>query len=785
MADPKFPSLAEREAILKELEDAAKSGSALTNSRHFANYNTAIRELNALMDEYSVPRKPYGIPKVLNADGKKKMLNAIIKAASLGETFLADAGRDRKNAVAGAYGIVERLQKMMSSDYEMLSSYDPSKEKLSFLELQENARTQIIDFRGQKLPNLSGSQSSRLPMTVVDPAGNRRRGVFTRANYVDIKGRFDRMLSDAAAWYDSEEFKKYLPAFKEELFRNKKQPGFIKEPGDISDETVIREMKEQVKNFVKKYRRALQDSGIKVAFEDAKDASDELILSKIAELLTHSVKPEDLLKAAGYSEKNLCPKVYEAMKKGLSSYAKQDLSILISGGVLKLRDGDRLDQRNTSMSAVAAMLGQPDLIVRSTNMKYLDENGNAVEGTFTDYAKGLDLFSHDGGKYLRYINDRPFAPPCGLVSALADLQVLDYICGNVDRHGGNLTFLVDKDGNFIGVQGIDNDSSFGCNRPGAKMVHHKLLGTDHLQVITREMADKVLALTPDMLRFSLRGRGLSEKEISASLDRLDDLKTAIRERSKPARTTGDVKSAGKRLCIMEKKDLDRVPINALATGRANIFTDVRLRYEARVTRDRANYPYRPGLAVQEEAELTEVGTADRKYVAGGIADSMNSMSRAVKNEITGFNVSDLSQFLRSSGKFRDMIRAVKAAKTVAGSIRKEIGEGKETLDRNAPEVAEQMKKANEAMDKVRTAAEAYLQKKMTERGADSHEALRSAGKNPYEQKRINYALGLIDSVKTYKKIGDPDADKQEKELTAMRVKMAKTRKAENPEPGLS
>ena len=785
MPDPKFPSAAERESIMKELEAAAKSGKAAANSEHFKNYSAAVRALNALMDEYSQPKEPYGIPKALTAAGKKKMLDAIVNAAKFGETFLADAERNRKDAVAGADGIVARLQQMLSADFEMLSAYDPKKAQLSFLELQENARTQIIDFRGQKLPNLTGSQSSRIPMTVVDAAGNRRRGVFTRANRIDIKGRFNRMLDDAAAWYDSEEFKKFLPGIKEELFYSKKQPGFIKEPGDIQDETVIREMKDRVKGFVDNYRSYLKNNRMKVGGEDAKDASDELIISKITELIFHKTPPQALLEAAGLNEKKVYPKVFEAMKKGLTAYVNKDSSVLISGGILKLKDGDRVDQRNSAMSAVAALLGKPGLIVRSNNMKYLDENGNAVEGTFTDYAEGLDLFSHDGAKYLRYINDRPFAPPCGITSSLADLQVLDYICGNVDRHGGNLTFLVDKDGGFIGVQGIDNDSAFGHNRPGTQMVHNRLLGTDHLQVITREMADKVNALTPDMLRFALRGRGLSEQEIKASCDRLADLKTAIRERSKTAKTTGDVKSAGKRLCIMEKKDLDRVPFNALATGKANIFTDVKLRFEARVTRDRANYPYRPGLAVQEEDKLTEVSTADRKYVAGGIADSMNSMSRAIKNEITGFKVGDLSEFLRSSGKFRDMVKAVKEAKTVAGNIRKEIGEGKETLDRNDPAVAAQMKKANDAMGRVRTAVEAYLAKKMTERHVDSYEALRSAGKNPYEQKRINYALGLMDSVKTYEKIGDPNSEKQEKELTAARVEIARKRKAAKPEPEAS
>ena len=155
MPDPKFPSAAERESILKELEDAEKNGKALSSSTHFANYSAAIRELNGLMDEYSRPQEPYGIPKALGAAGKKKMLEAIVKAAAFGETFLADAEKNGLPDTKAAQDVVTRLQQMLSSDFEMLSAYDPKRAQLSFLELQENARTQIIDFRGQKIPSFS------------------------------------------------------------------------------------------------------------------------------------------------------------------------------------------------------------------------------------------------------------------------------------------------------------------------------------------------------------------------------------------------------------------------------------------------------------------------------------------------------------------------------------------------------------------------------------------------------------------------------------------------------
>ena len=53
-----------------------------------------------------------------------------------------------------------------------------------------------------------------------------------------------------------------------------------------------------------------------------------------------------------------------------------------------------------------------DNVARSVNMKYLDENGDEVEGTFMEFADGLDLHGKDGLKEFNKVADDPFAPPC-------------------------------------------------------------------------------------------------------------------------------------------------------------------------------------------------------------------------------------------------------------------------------------------------------------------------------------------------------------------------------------
>ena len=66
----------------------------------------------------------------------------------------------------------------------------------------------------------------------------------------------------------------------------------------------------------------------------------------------------------------------------------------------------------------------------------------------------------------------------------------------------------------------------------------------------------------------------------------------------------------------------------------------------------------------------------------------------------------------------------------------------------------------------------YLEKKMTERRADSYEALKTAGKNPYEQARINYALGVLKSVEQYEAINDPENQQVQAEKAEVSDRLA-------------
>ena len=783
-------SLSSRALLMNQILKVEENQYPATAGRDYLEYHGALSKLNGLMDQHSAVEDEEGLPKVLEEEGKQELIEAIKQTAKTGETFLRslrDAGAARKTGDVPT--MVTQLQNLLFDDYEALNAYNPEEAGLSFPELQENARTQIVDFRGMDLKKLGGAQSTRLAMTVVDEKGRRREGVFTKASYVNAKANFDKILQRVNAEYDKQSFTYQAEDFAETLVEKGYHPGGKTKAEDLSDTEVVEGMKQQVNDLIPRFKKYLIDRKEKIRDIRPEDASEELLIGHLGYKMAYDnqKKTKELLNDMGYSSDSMSKMAFSMLQKGLN-YFSNSVSDVINTRSLLLKEGDRLDQRNTAMSAVASLLGVPELVARAENMKYLDENGTVQEGTFMEYAKGYDLYSRGGEENLRYVCDNPFGPPAGITKSLADLQILDYICGNVDRHGANMTYIVDDNGVFQGVQAIDNDSSFGCCVPGQQKVYGKLGGTDSLRVMSESMATKVKSLSPDMLRFALRGRSLNEEELGAACQRLTDLQDALLNRSKAAVKSEDVFFAGTTLCVMKDDALKSLNLKSVMNISPNSIRSVVEKFRDYIAMERPYHPYDPYAEAPERNPLKEVGTTDRRYVAGGIADTMQGMSRAIQNSVTGFKVGNLSSFLRSSDQFRSMVKAVKNAKATADRIRKEIGGDREHLDRSDARVKEQRDKADQAMQKVRQAAQLYLQKKIEERGG-SVETVK--GKNDYEQKRIDYARNLLKEVAEYEALNNPQNEKTKVERTqaverARRsgLRKAKPNKPKNDNPAL-
>ncbi len=94
--------------------------------------------------------------------------------------------------------------------------------------------------------------------------------------------------------------------------------------------------------------------------------------------------------------------------------------------------------------------------------------------------------------------------PPGLLSQnkgfqdIANLQVLDYLCGNYDRHYANMFYQFDRNGKLIGVQGIDNDGAFGViakkelGRTGENYLH--MTNLSNMKAMPKQTAERLMAL---------------------------------------------------------------------------------------------------------------------------------------------------------------------------------------------------------------------------------------------------------------------------------------------------
>ena len=201
-------------------------------------------------------------------------------------------------------------------------------------------------------------------------------------------------------------------------------------------------------------------------------------------------------------------------------------------------EGKRVELRNVAMSDVDELLSDGKLLAKSRPVQIMC-NGKVVDGVIMDSAEGENFFKMKGNHPVAQIPsnkyDEAFNTEEGLKS-LADLQILDYICLNVDRHEYNMFYKFEGLGTdhpkFIGVQGIDNDCSLGSKVPKYpdETTNH-LMSIDDMKVITEEMAAKVM--NPELgnkVAEKLKLRGLSDAEADAAKQRIEQIKRAINEK---------------------------------------------------------------------------------------------------------------------------------------------------------------------------------------------------------------------------------------------------------------
>ena len=226
--------------------------------------------------------------------------------------------------------------------------------------------------------------------------------------------------------------------------------------------------------------------------------------------------------------------IYEKLSSTVSAISTRNALLEANGMVLS--EGSRIEMRNVAMSDACEILGLGDLLAKSKTAQVMC-NGKVMDGVVMENAEGVNIHNIPGNHPMAQIPeekiDEVFNTAEGL-KGLADLQMLDYICLNIDRHNENLFYRFDGLGTdnprFKGPQGIDNDASFSSEVPEPGHPRDKLPALNDMQVISEEMFSMIN--NPEkvnQLKETHKARGLSDEEIAATEQRIENIKKAVSE----------------------------------------------------------------------------------------------------------------------------------------------------------------------------------------------------------------------------------------------------------------
>lgn len=200
----------------------------------------------------------------------------------------------------------------------------------------------------------------------------------------------------------------------------------------------------------------------------------------------------------------------------------------------KIKEGAVLSSHNVATSRVANLLGVSNLVASSKNVN-LTYQENTFKGNMMDEAPGEVYGTVLNEAYEKNIEVK-LSPEA--ISQIQTMQVLDYLCGQVDRNKGNFMCIVDKTKSpwiVSKITAIDNDISFGeldLNVLKGKRVQElpRMIdrnGVFSIAALDAEFVTNFMSLTPELLKFALKDL-LNEGALNALATRLETLQDVIK-----------------------------------------------------------------------------------------------------------------------------------------------------------------------------------------------------------------------------------------------------------------
>ena len=467
----------------------------------YAEFLEAVKNTQVMISRMNTPDR-YGRMPTVGKQERQELMRLHREIGAKAETiFRGQSKKERKD-------LVKKITALAAGNHRALMQYDPEKPK-TLSRLLSEVRTLSLDSRGAALRSKVGNQSNtRQPLTFLDDKGREITGVFTPKTVINVGESIQAKIDQIKPGVRDPVGRQILDNFLETLIAW----------GAKQEKTDIRGWPEGRKlAMLDSFAQGIATGdAMNVLNRDAmKEAMNEIFADQLHGASITAKIPKKLLWELGQT---VCDQLV-------------NINVNMHSG--KIPDGARLDTRNAAMSAVADLLGVPNLLARSRPMTLTLPDGSQVEGTFMAEGKGLDprnlseqAAGIDEKACVGTTEDEKAAVGKGFKD-LADLQILDYLCGNVDRNWANMLFQFTDGKKFRGTQGIDNDCALGLTMPTADQEEKEMAALNKMSAISASMENAVMELTPETLRFALQGFELSEKELDAAAYRLNTLKEKL------------------------------------------------------------------------------------------------------------------------------------------------------------------------------------------------------------------------------------------------------------------
>lgn len=413
-----------------------------------------------------------------------------------------------------------RLAKKLGKDYKTINKYIKSNREAKILDIYERSRAEVLTVEDLYGNEKKGSAlSERIKMNLGE-----KNGFFTAEKPgTDVGKEIVQLRNKIIEQYD-------LP---DDFFENR----YVETITDLFEDADSA-LKPLRSNGPEK--KALHYSTIENCRNEVKKKIKQDILLRRGYKKLEEASPSvlDEINKASFSFDTLFGQENQPMSEkhirnfmGVLEYASGRFSLINRDNIREDIVGNDInasvDRRNSAMSDMADLFGMHGLVVHTENYRIKDKKtGRTIKGIMMDEAKGIDPSNYtqleDG---IKALDPENVSNSLQLKKDIANLQILDYICGNMDRHGYNYFFKTDENGKVCGLLGIDNDTSFGVvNDPHIQMSG---IAPENMSVIPKSTWEKMQNMSSETMKGMLYGFGLSTEVINKSVKRFEKIKAKI------------------------------------------------------------------------------------------------------------------------------------------------------------------------------------------------------------------------------------------------------------------